>query len=51
MTVIECSLCGQEFNISDPLINERKKRHEERHDGKIYKFQNIIRGNVIWNVL
>lgn len=29
--MIRCSLCTQEFNDNDVLINSRKKAHEERH--------------------
>lgn len=46
--MIKCNLCSFEIKDDDKLINERKARHEERHDGRIYKFQNIIRGKVIW---
>ena len=48
--MIKCNLCSFEIDENDDLLNERKVRHEERHDGTIYKFQNIIRGKVIWLV-
>lgn len=28
---IKCSLCGMEFDKFDPLIKERKKKHQEKH--------------------
>ena len=46
--MIKCNLCSFEIDENDDLINERKSRHEERHNGHLYKFQNIIRGNVVW---
>lgn len=48
--MIKCNLCSFEIDENDDLLNERKVRHEERHDGTIYKFQNIIRGKVTWLV-
>ena len=49
--MIKCNLCSFEIEDNDTLLDVRKSRHEERHDGKIYKFQNIIRGKVIWSKL
>ena len=46
--MIRCNLCSFEIENDDELIKERKARHEERHDGTIYTFQNIIRGKVVW---
>ncbi len=46
--MIKCNLCSFEIDENDDMIKERKARHEERHDGNIYKFQNIIRGKVVW---
>ena len=46
--MIRCNLCPFEIEDDDELVNVRKARHEERHDGSIYKFQNIIRGKVVW---
>jgi|TARA_R110002012_G_scaffold321953_1_gene552722 hypothetical protein len=47
--ITKCNLCGQEFFLDDDLLDERKKRHEERHDGTKYRVgANIIRGKVKW---
>ena len=49
-----CNLCNMEFVISDELIEFRKKRHEEWHDGKQsnkHASQNKTWGKVIWKKL
>lgn len=49
-----CNLCKQSFEKSDPDLNIRKKRHEEKHTrGKNHKGRsngggNNILGEVIW---
>ena len=29
--MVKCSLCKMPFDKDDPLFNERKRRHEEKH--------------------
>ena len=49
ITMIKCNLCGQEFEDDDSLIKERKIRHQEHHNGSLYRpSANIIRGKVKW---
>ena len=44
--MIKCSLCDTEFNTDDPLIEVRKKQHEEKHTrGQNYKKQSLGGGN------
>lgn len=53
--MISCSLCDQEFDERDPLINVRKQKHEEKHTrGWNYKGRsngggNNTVGKVVWN--
>ena len=45
-TKIKCSLCDMEFFKNDPLIEQRKKRHEEKHTrGWNYKGRSNGGGN------
>jgi hypothetical protein len=51
---LQCNLCKIEFSNSDKLIEIRKKRHEDWHDGNQsskYASQNKIWGKVIWKKL
>ena len=52
MTSVRCNLCGQEFNIDDDDIRNRKIRHKERHNpiGSTAS-SNIIRGEVEYIVI
>ena len=44
--MIECSLCDQEFDENDDLIDKRIERHEEKHTrGWNYKGQSNGGGN------
>ncbi len=50
----QCNLCNIEFSSSDKLIEIRKKRHEEWHDGSQsnkHASQNKVWGKVIWKKL
>ncbi len=50
----QCNLCKIEFSSSDKLIEIRKKRHEEWHDGSQsnkHASQNKVWGKVIWKKL
>ena len=50
----QCNLCKMEFSRSDKLIETRKKRHEEWHDGSQsnkHASQNKVWGKVIWKKL
>ena len=50
----QCNLCETEFSSSDKLIEIRKKRHEEWHDGSQsnkHASQNKVWGKVIWKKL
>lgn len=53
-TKVKCSLCDMEFIKNDPLIEQRKKRHEEKHTrGWNYKGRengggNNTIGSVYW---
>ncbi len=45
--MVKCSLCGQQFNDNDKLLEVRKKRHEEHHtDNGVSK--NNSTGDVKW---
>jgi len=47
--MIKCNLCGQEFDDDDSLLEQRKIRHQEHHNGSLYRpSANIIRGKVKW---
>ena len=46
-----CNLCGEQFEKSDPLIKERKERHEFNHSEEAKKqgaSKNRIVGKVSW---
>lgn len=46
-----CNKCGFQIEKSDPLINERKSRHEEHHSEKAKRLgvsKNRIVGDVKW---
>jgi len=46
---IRCSLCIQEFDANDPLIDIRKARHERRHDPtEVHGSYNQTWGKVVW---
>jgi len=48
MTLHECSRCGDKFDDTDPLFNEKKKRHVEgRHTEHTVKSERD--GHVIYN--
>lgn len=49
MKHIRCSRCTQEFNVEDPDLFERVKRHEQFH--KEYKIKNLNHGCVEWKVV
>jgi len=59
--IIKCNLCEQEFDDNDPLIEQRKKRHElgrhthhtvisERDGSKSKPMGNFNYGKVVWEV-
>jgi transcription elongation factor Elf1 len=45
---VNCSLCGQEFDLADPLIKERLKRHSEFHEHCKIQKRNTAEGTVEW---
>ena len=45
--MIECSLCGQQFNNNDKYLDDRKQRHEEHHTNKGVSRNNSV-GEVKW---
>lgn len=42
---IQCNLCSQSFDVKDPDIELRMKKHEAFHHLPI---RNIVHGNVRW---
>jgi hypothetical protein len=47
--LIRCSLCTQEFDENDDLIDVRKKRHERKHDrSEPHGSYNQVWGKVEW---
>lgn len=48
-TMIKCSLCPQEFDESDPLLESRKERHKQYHiRTENPATENHIYGSVEW---
>ncbi len=48
---IQCSLCGQEFDKLEPLIEERKARHQEFHSHCKKQKRNTTEGIVVWELV
>ena len=46
--MISCNLCQEEFDENDPLINERKIRHERFHLHCKKEKRNTTEGVVKW---
>lgn len=45
---VSCSLCGMNFELTDPLIKERLKRHGEFHEHCKIQKRNTAEGTVEW---
>ena len=45
---VSCSLCEQAFDLTDPLIKERLKRHSEFHEHCKIQKRNTTEGTVEW---
>jgi len=53
MSIIECNLCGMQFDKEDSMLYERMQRHEEFHKPSPIELQsgkrrNTTMGDVEW---
>ena len=45
----QCNLCSQSFNVEDPDLELRMRKHEQFH--KEYGKKNLVHDDVEWSVI